>query len=281
MPDIFDLVFRWWKQIVSLVTITLVATTIIVFLIPKKYLAVATALPASSYSTDKTGVFSQNMQSLYSALGTPDDLDMVLGTAHLDTVYCAVADQFDLAKYYHISNNDSNSVRKAASFLKKRTRVIKSDYGELQVKVWDHDRDRAATLANTIMEKLQQIHQDVQITNNALMLSKIRDEYAEKKVEYQKLSDSLQHTTNSSVTDLLNIQKSSMLQQMLEYEKLLDQYTLMVNAKLQALIIIERATPPLKADKPKTVAVITGATVLSLFFGLLAALVLERRKATK
>ena len=113
------------------------------------------------------------------------------------------------------------------------------------------------------------------------MLSKIRDEYAEKKVEYQKLSDSLQHTTNSSVTDLLNIQKSSMLQQMLEYEKLLDQYTLMVNAKLQALIIIERATPPLKPDKPKTIAVITGATVLSLFFGLLAALVLERRKATK
>src|SRR5437773_2090559 len=191
MPEIFDLVFRWWKQIVSLVTITLVATTIIVFLIPKKYLAVATALPASSYSADKTGVFSQ------------------------------------------------------------------------------------------IMEKLQQIHQDVQITNNALMLSKIRDEYAEKKVEYQKLSDSLQHTTNSSVTDLLNIQKSSMLQQMLEYEKLLDQYTLMVNAKLQALIINERATPPLKPDKPKTIAVITGATVLSLFFGLLAALVLERRKATK
>ena len=119
MPEIFDLVFRWWKQIVSLVTITLVATTIIVFLIPKKYLAVATALPASSYSADKTGVFSQNMQSLYSALGTPDDLDMVLGTAHLDTVYCAVADRFDLIKYYHIRNSDSNSVRKAASVLKK------------------------------------------------------------------------------------------------------------------------------------------------------------------
>ena len=281
MPDIFDLVFRWWKQIVSLVTITLVATTIIVFLIPKKYLAVATALPASSYSTDKTGVFSQNMQSLYSALGTPDDLDMVLGTAHLDTVYCAVADQFDLIKYYHIRNSDSNSVRKAASVLKKRTRVIKSDYGELQVKVWDHDRDRAATLANAIMEKLQQIHQDVQTKNNTVLLSKINDEYVQKKLDYQKLSDSSGRARDQSTTDLLSAQRSSLLQQMLEYGRLLDQYKLMVNAKPQALIIIERATPPLKADKPKTIAVITGATVLSLFFGLLAALVLERRKATK
>jgi uncharacterized protein involved in exopolysaccharide biosynthesis len=229
------------------------------------------------------------MQSLYSALGSPDDLDMVLGTARLDTVYCAVANQFDLIKYYYVSNRDSNSVRKAASILKKRTRVIKTDYGELQVKVWDHDRDRAATLANAIMEKLQQIHQDVQARNNTILLSKINDEYVQKNLDYQKLSDSSPsvparaggRARDQSTTDLLSAQRSSLLQQMLEYGRLLDQYKLMVNAKPQALIIIERATPPLKADKPKTIAVITGATVLSLFFGLLAALVLERRRATK
>ena len=142
MPDLFDLLIRWWKQIFSLVVITVIVTTIIVLLTPKKYLAAATALPASGYNADKTGVFSQNLQNLYSALGTADDLDMVLGTAHLDTIYCAVADELELGSYYGINKSDTNSVRKAAFILKKRTRVVKGDYGELKVKVWDGNAKR-------------------------------------------------------------------------------------------------------------------------------------------
>lgn len=278
MPDLFDVLARWWKQILSLVIITLVVATIIVLLIPKKYLGVATALPASSYAQDKTGVFSQNLQSLYSALGSPDDLDMVVGTAHLDTVYHFAAKQFDLVRHYHINTSGRESLLKAARILKERTRVVKSDYGELKVKVWDTDRDWAATLANAIMEKLQQMHQDVQTTNNAMMLSRINSEYDQKKIHYQVLSDSLQRTTNQASTDFLNMQKSSLLQQMAQYEKLLDQYTLMVKAKPQTLIIIERATPALKPDKPRSLEIVIAATVLSLFFAVFAALVLERRR---
>jgi capsular polysaccharide biosynthesis protein len=277
MPDLFDILFRWKKQMLLLIFITAIATTIIVFLIPKKYLGVATALPSPSYAADKTGVFSQNLQGLYSALGSPDDLDIILGTARLDTVYKAVTKQFDLAEHYHIKE-DTVSLQKAAYFLKNRTRVIKTGYGELQVKVWDTDKKIAANLANAVMEKLQQIHQDVQTTNNATMLSKINGEYAEKKMEYQKILDSLQHTNDAATTDFLNIQKASLLQQMQEYGRLSDQYKLMVDAKPQALIIIERATPPLKADNPKRLLVIVAAMVLSFFFALLIVLVLERKR---
>lgn len=277
MPDLFDLSARWWKQILSLMVITLIVTTIIVWLIPKKYLGVATALPASTYTQDKTGVFSQNLQSLYSSLGSPDDLDMIVGTAHLDTVYRFLAEQFQLVGHYNISGMDRKFVVRAAHMLKERTRVIKSDYGELKVKVWDTDRDWAARLANAIMEKLQQIHQDVQTTNNAMMLSKVSSEYNEKKKEYQKISDSLQHI-NPATNDFLSMQKSSLVQQMMEYEKLLDQYKLMVSARPQALIIIEKATPALKPDKPRSFEIVIAAAVVSLFFGILVALVLERRR---
>ena len=277
MPDLFDLFIRWWKQILFLVVITVIVTAIIVLLTPKKYLAAATALPASGYNADKTGVFSQNLQNLYSALGTADDLDMVLGTAHLDTIYCAVADELDLASYYGIDKSDTNSARKAASILKKRTRVVKGDYGELKVKVWDGDAKRAALFANAIMEKLEQVQQDIQIINNNILLSKISEQYAQKKLDFEKISDSIQHTNSQTTSDLLNVHKSSLLQQLAEYEKLLDQYKLMVSAKPHALIIIERAVPPLKADRPRAIEVMVGAGVLSLFFGVLAALILERR----
>src|SRR5689334_6198189 len=129
MPDLFDMMWRWRKQILLLVLTTLVVTTAIVFLIPKRYLSTATALPASSYATDKTSVFSQNLQTLYSSLGLPDDLDKIVGTAHLDTAYRSVITQLDLTDHFGLGKADANATSKAALILQKHTRVIKSDYG--------------------------------------------------------------------------------------------------------------------------------------------------------
>jgi len=281
MPDIFDLMWRWRKQILLLVLTTLIVTTLIVFLIPKRYLSVATALPASSYATDKTSVFSQNLQALYSTIGLPDDLDKIVGTAHLDTVYRTVISQLDLTDHFGVSKTDRNAISKAASVLQKHTRVIKSDYGELKIKVWDVDRDLAPRLANAILEKLQQIHQDIQTVNNSRLLSKINEEYLAKKIDYEKLTDSLQHAGNTPTAELLAVQKSSLVQQIQEYEKLLNQYKLMVDARPQALIIIERATPAVAPDQPKPFQVIIAAVILSFIFGLLTALTLDKKKSTK
>src|SRR5690242_10670019 len=96
MPDLIDLFIRWWKQIFALVILAVAVTAIMVFTRNKEYMAVCTALPAPTYASDKTGVFGQNLQTLYPALGTPDDLDMILGTAHLDTAYTVVAEQLNL-----------------------------------------------------------------------------------------------------------------------------------------------------------------------------------------
>jgi hypothetical protein len=242
----------------------------------------ATALPAPAYASDKTAVFGQNLQELYSALGTPDELDNILGTAHLDTVYIAVAVKLNLQEHYVTGSNDFESIQKAAWLLKKRTRVIKTDYGELQVKTWDTDKSFAAVMANAIMEKLQKIYQDVETANNEIMLSKINSELENSKSEYQKLHDSIGHVDVTSATaQLLSARQTSLLQQVQEYEKILNQYKLMVDARPQALIIVEKARPALKVDEPKAVQVIALTAVLSLFFGLLAAVILERRSGRK
>jgi uncharacterized protein involved in exopolysaccharide biosynthesis len=279
MPDIFDLIAKWWKQILAFVIIALVVTAIVVYTTPKKYLGQATALPAPTYATDKAGVFSENLQILYPGLGTSDDLDMILGTAHLDTVYTAVAAELNLADYFGIDKADIERNKKAGSVLKEKTRVIKSDYGDLKVKVWDGDKHRAAEMANGVMDKLQQIQQDVQTANNAAMLEKIKEGYSGKVLEYQKLHDSLSHMdVNAATAQLLTARQNSLVQQVQEYEKLLNQYQLMVNAKPHALIIVEKASPALWPDKPKPKETLLAAAVLSLLFGLFAALVLERRR---
>ncbi|MER3498357.1 MAG: hypothetical protein C4308_06830 [Chitinophagaceae bacterium] len=282
MPDLFDLVSKWWKQILALVILTLITTAVVVYTAPKKYLGVATALPAPTFATDKRGVFGENVETLYPGLGTSDDLDFVLGTSKLDTVYNAVAEQLGLTDYYAIDKSEKNAVRKAGSILKGRTRVIKSDYGELKVKVWDASAEKAADMANAVMEKLQQIHQDVQTVNNDIMLQNIKKQYETSQAEYQRLHDSLLSAPASSADrNILEAKEKSLIDQVQEYEKLLSQYNLMVTAKPQALIITERASPALWPDKPKPKQTLLAAAVLSIFFGFLLALIFERRRMVK
>jgi hypothetical protein len=135
MPDIFDLLARWWKQMFAVMFLSLLAVGIITYLKPRKYLSVATAVPASSFASDKAKIFNENIEALYSTLGTPDDLDMIVGTANLDTVYIAVAEQLNLAQHYKMKEEGGAAIEKAASLLKADTKVMKSEYGELKVKV--------------------------------------------------------------------------------------------------------------------------------------------------
>jgi hypothetical protein len=280
MPDPFDLLWRWRRQISFLVVLTVGLTTAIVFLMPRQYLGQATALPAPAYAADKTVVFSQNLQSVYSMLGSQDDLDRILGTAQLDTVYDVVANQWHLASHYDLNNGGRPDLRRSALRLKNKTRVMKGDYGELKVKVWDKDAVYAANLANSIMEKLQQIHQDIQTVNNAMMLATVNSEYANKKIEYQRVHDSLsQMQTATTGAQILLARQASLIQQIEEYENLSGQYQLMVHARPKALVIVEKASPAIKADRPHRAEIIVAAAVLSFLFAFLAAVVLERRKS--
>ena len=140
----------------------LVIAGLIVFLQAPQFLSIATAVPASAYAADRARVFNENVDGLYSNLGSPEDLDMMLGTARLDTLYLAITDQFNLYDHYKIPADEEAPRLKAARKLKKNSSIIKGDFGELRVKVWDTDKQLAAQLANALLEKLQAIHRDLQ-----------------------------------------------------------------------------------------------------------------------
>lgn len=265
MPDMFDLFKHWWKQMLAVIIASLLVVGIVTFLKPKKYLSVATAVPASSFASDKSKIFNENIQALYSALGTPDDLDMIVGTARLDTVYLAVTDQFNLYDHFKMQEKGDAARSKAASLLKKNTKVMKSEYGELKVKAWDTDKNLAPQLANAIMEKLKAIHQDLQNAGNLATLQGL----ISRKEKLQQAADSTMNTVENT---------TRRKEQINQYEKLIGEYQLMVDTKPPVLITVEKAKAAAWPDQPKTVQLLMATAVLSFIFSLLAALVLERKK---
>jgi hypothetical protein len=266
MPDIFDLIGRWWKQMTAMVLLSLLAVGIIVFLKPRQYLSVATAVAASTYSSDKGKIFNDNIQGLYSALGSPDDLDMIVNTGGLDTPYLAVAEQFNLYDHYKMDKTDEYLLNKAATRLKSNTKVMKNEYGALQVKVWDTDKNLAPQLANAILDKLAGIHQQLLSAGNETTLKGLQD-------GNKKLQASLDSGANFSAG-----QKAAIAGRIAEYDKLIGQYQLMVDSKPPVLITVEKAKTAIRPDKPRRVQIMIATALFSTLFALLAALVLERRK---
>ena len=242
MPDITELIKKWWKQILAVVVVSSLVVSFIVFSKPLQYVSVVTAVPASSYSSDRSKIFNENVQQLYSTLGTPDDLDLIVGTGNLDTVYLTVAQQYNLYDHYKMNEKGDAAINKAASILKKNTKVMKSEYGELKVKVWDTDKNLSPQLANAIMDQLQEL---------------------------------------DSISVTLPENKMVLQNKLMEYEKLIGEFQLMVDSKPPVIIPVERAKGSDWPDRPKRMQILIATAVLSFLFGLFLALILERRKNTR
>ena len=273
MPDIFYLASRWWKQILSIVILSMLATGTILYLLPAKYLSTTTALPASTYLKDKASIFNNNIQQLYPAMGIPDDLDMIVGTGQLDTVYIAVAKEFNLYDHYKTAEQGEAAVIKAAFLLKRNTKVIKSEFGELKVKVWDTDKNLAPQLADAIINQLQSIHQDIQNSNNISILASLE-------AGKEKLRAQIEGRSNTRDSGIVGqpANERDILEQVQQYEKLIAQYQLMSDSKSPVLIVVEKARASGWPDKPKKMLWLTATFVLSILFALLLALLLEKRK---
>jgi uncharacterized protein involved in exopolysaccharide biosynthesis len=266
MPDLLLVFSRWWRWIAAFTLLATLLAAIIAALLPKKYVSVATALPASSFGSDKGAVFNTNNQQLYSALGTPDDLDRIIGTARLDTVYMAAVDALNLAAHYGFG--DENARDHAVQKLKRHTAVNKSEWGELKLKVWDRDRNVAAQAANALLKALQQLHQDLQNKSNQVVLQKLKEAYTTLRGE----DTSVKNSTPSTAV------RTTQSSQAPVYEKLLSEYSLMVAANPPALLVVEAARPALYPDTFEKTASVVVTAFAALLFSVLLALYTEGKR---
>jgi len=263
MPDLFHILSRWRKQILLVTLACVLVVTLIVFLKPGQYLAVTTALPASPFATDKASVFNSSVQQLYTAMGSPDDLDRIVGTGQLDTIYLALVDSFDLTRHFRTQRDRL----KAAHHLRRNSSVMKSEYGELRIKVWDEDRQLAPAMANALLGRLEQLHRQIQNKSNASVLQSLNEGRARVLLDIQQ----------APIRSTINLPVEAWQNDLKKYESLIGEYQLMVDSRPPVLLVVEYARPANRIDRPERALLIAGAAVIGFFFALLLALLLERR----
>jgi capsular polysaccharide biosynthesis protein len=280
MPDILSVLMRRWKLMLLLTVIATVVSLIASLLSPKQYLGVTTAVPANSALGDKARIFNQNIEALYPELGTPDELDKIEGTAALDTIYLAAANNFHLAAHYGLNTAAPNAIENAANILRKNASIKRTGFGELKVKVWDKDNQMAATLANALLQTLNDIHQQLQTENNRIVLQKLKEEYAQKQQAFSGTTNkNVDDTAAASAQTIANqsLGKTLLASQLQQYSQLINEYELALKTTPKVLLVVESARPKPRPDKPDVPKTLVFAFLASLLFSFLLSLYLESR----
>ena len=249
-----------WKTLIIVVGIAMLLATAYTWFKTPEYLSVSTALPSSVYANDRSRLFNENIQILYSDLGTADELDVIAASGQLDTVYLAVTDEFNL--FDHYQSKQPNAREKSAEILKDKSKVLKTGNGELKVSVWDTDSNLAPQLANAIMNQLQRIHTEVRNAGNEHMIKRLRI----------SLDSSLMLDGMNAEEMKARQEKNARLQ------KLLTEYELISESKTPALLVIEKARPAIRPDRPRCLQILIGTFIFSVMISFLLALYRERIK---
>jgi hypothetical protein len=273
MPDLLLTFSKRWKLITLITLLATLVALIIASLLPKKYLSVATALPVNSVTGDKARIFNTNIEALYSDFGTPDELDRLEGTARLDTIFIAASERFNLGEHYSFGNSTEGTYL-AAIRLKKNSKISRSSYGELKVKVWDVDKIEAAELANFLMQRIQELHQHLQNQSNLVVLDKLKQQYAVKQREYLEDADSVGKSPGGSLaaprSEMSKARLLALTDQLKQYENMIGEYQLAATVNSPVLLMVENARPALWPDEPKVLAI----TLFTFFAALISSFLL-------
>jgi len=258
MPDLFQLLQRRGRFLVVILIGSWLVTASVLWLMPPLYKSESTSVASSVVAADPARLFNPQIQHLYSPLGSSDQLDLLVGSGKLDTVYRPLVRRFNLIDHYSIAGDGQKTFQKAVNKLKKRSEVYKSDQGELKVRVWDQDPVFAAAMANALTAQLDSLHRDLLNRQNQETWSAL-----------QRASLRLEALRDSMSGDYAHQQGV--------YRQLIDQYALLLEQQPPAIHILDPATVSVSPDKPEWILILVAATAVALLVGLLIALWMERR----
>jgi capsular polysaccharide biosynthesis protein len=252
----------------------LVAAGIVFFIMPPYYKSTAIVVAANPVLADKARLYNDNVEQLYSTFGDEDDLNRLYGIARLDNVYKLLVDKFALIKHYELEGNNVDlNTRKAVEELKDDIDLIKDELYQLKISVTTKDKTLSAAIANSFVDIVQGMAQDVWKKSYEKTLQTMSAASADLEQQYSSLIDS----TGTSA-QLHQIKRQGLLDQIQQNERIASQLKTAIANNTPALIILERAYPSAKADKPKKLLVILAALLSALAFSIISVLTFERRQ---
>lgn len=246
VPSLVELMLKWKTKLLVFAVLLAVSTITILMFTPNEYYAYSSAVPTNAAINDKAYLFNDNLNDLHTAIGSYSDLERLFATATLDTSYKYLIEKYHLVDRYHIKAPNHNiAVQKAILYLSdENIRVEKSENGLLRIHILDYNADTAALMANDLMNYVNEVNSNLQLTYN--------------KTSFKKLD---------SMGKALTLSADPQVEHVIKLKK---QFEIAMAVQQPALRIVEMATPSYKHFKPKRIIVF----LTTMLLGMLSAIAL-------
>lgn len=269
LDELFSRVRRHSRFLILIVFLPVLTAIILSLVLPKEYLSRSSILPVNSRLSDKARFSSDEIAELYSAFGTGDDLDRLYATARSASVIMKMVDSFNLTGYYRLHNKKSFAREAAAKELTSSIDIRKTEYGELQIRVWDKEPQMASYICNAIVDRIDKIHKELYQDFYAGSVKKMEQIYSQKLSAARAAEPALEKNDSSQFLP----------DELAAYRKSITDFRMAMQNPPPTLMVLEKAYPSVKPDKPKLLLNVVLTFLVSLFTGLAAVLLFTSDKS--
>ncbi len=273
---VFEVIRKRWKQAAVIVLIGSLATGTILFLQKPYFRSSAVFTAANPNLGDRSNIYRTEFWEQYFYYGGELDNDRLMALARSEEMCRFMVDSFQLMKHYKIDAAHPKAAYLADYEYKENVKIHKNEFGHVKVNVWDTDKQLAAAIANAIVTRTNQ--KSVASSNNMKqeIVLKLQHDFNTQKDTLEQIEQKLAAGSDA----LLVARKNDVISRLNETEKLIQQFNTSIN-NVSSLFVIEEALPALKKDKPRIMAGVIVAAVVSFLFSVLLLLFVEWRSRSK
>ena len=313
------LVFIWKKRKILMITsgIVMACSIVVSLLLTPVFLSTAVVLPAAT----STVSFSEqrNAKAASMDFGEEEQAEQLVQILQSSRIRDKIVEEFDLMNHYNISPSDPNKHFKLVEKYNDHFLFVRTRYGSIQIDVLDREPQRAADMANKIVDlidtvknemvsertlpayeinkrKKEQMEQDRELVlakldslaelgvvslegRTNLFQAYVDSKSAQEKAEIKKTIDI--NLKHGSLFDGLEFIRNEKIMKLEEFMVSYEQAESDANTAFNHKFIVERAVVADKKDKPKRMIIVLLATIGSFVFMIFALLINERIKELK
>lgn len=283
---IFQVARRYWKTIIIFVLTSGIIGLGVIFYLKPYYKSTC-----SIYTLDhRAMVMSSTLGSaevdnnMFSPLGganlrigTPDDVDQVMGALMSEKVRLQIIQEFGLYQRYNIKPEHPKAKAKMLGILDDNLKIKRTSYNTLEISVWETEPELAQNIANRLVALANEAYSGIFKKNMEKIAVAMQEEYQKKLVEVRKLSDSLNLLKKQNINPADQIVLEQLLiaetKQLSKYKTVLEMSLLDKKHTLDNAMVIDEAKPNAKRDRPKRILIMLGFLLSGLGAGVLFSII--------
>ncbi|HMU69587.1 MAG TPA: Wzz/FepE/Etk N-terminal domain-containing protein [Chitinophagales bacterium] len=284
---LLQIIFKWRKPIIITTVVVAIAACIITwFFMPDYFKSTVNFYPSNPIMTDRQVLFSQSTGEIeIDYFGTASDVDRILTIANTSSLIDYVINHFHLMEHYDIDSTKEMARYNCKKEFLKNYSAVETEYGAIEVSVWDKNKDTAMHIANHIVETIDQHNKDIIMRDKKLIVNTFKNQVAKKELIVTNLTDSIAAQRKAGASAEMMIVLDSKLQSAVDDlnldRKLLEQNETTLNTDFSTVHITEAAYPALRKDKPVRSLIVIGVTLGTIVFMILLAVITENYRKIK